>query len=644
MQSLSAMAQSGFGNPTTLTNQQPKDTSKTNTSTWQDEPTKIYYTQLTSKLKFYPDTLLHQFHRRNFSQPWLVNTGNQGSPTTSLLFKPEERVGPTLGYHVFDVYRFQLDSLKYYNTTRPYSVFTYQLGSKVEQLVSLLHTQNIKPNWNVAMMYRKVNSPGYYKIQRTNTDNAFLTTNYTSTDKHYSLHAAVVYNKEQNDENGGIVSDSLLELDEYSNRSVIPVLFQSSTYGTRRSPVTNMQRDVAALLQHSYTFGATDTSYNEDSTQFTTQLKPRFGLTHRLSFSSEKYQFKDLRPSREKYIGFFNYSFPNASDSVFTEQKWWVLDNALLLNGFLGKPTNPLSVNVGWGIRSDKFSTEYGIGEQNTQYISNYLTGTIKKEAFEPQQWGYEGAIKLFFSGQAAGSFLVDAALAKRISKTVGSVQLGFSQALHQAPYNYTRYQNQFVSFTKSYNKESSTKLFATWHQEQWKLSAGVTNYLISNFIYLDASLQFSQYAPSFNLTQVWLQKRFSWRQFYLDNEIVYQQKTNLAPVNVPLFMGRHKIAIETRAFKKALLLAAGLDVWYHTPYTASGYAPFLNRFYYQDAITASNYPVVAVFFNFKVKSFRAYVMVDQLQQLFTTNTVLISGYPAQNTMFRFGFNWVLIN
>ncbi len=59
MQSLSAMAQSGFGNPTTLTNQQPKDTSKTNTSTWQDEPTKIYYTQLTSKLKFYPDTLLH---------------------------------------------------------------------------------------------------------------------------------------------------------------------------------------------------------------------------------------------------------------------------------------------------------------------------------------------------------------------------------------------------------------------------------------------------------------------------------------------------------------------------------------------------------------------------------------------------------
>jgi hypothetical protein len=45
-----------------------------------------------------------------------------------------------------------------------------------------------------------------------NSDNASFTTNYKSLDKHYTLYAAMVYNRQQNDENGGIVSeDDLLD-------------------------------------------------------------------------------------------------------------------------------------------------------------------------------------------------------------------------------------------------------------------------------------------------------------------------------------------------------------------------------------------------------------------------------------------------
>jgi hypothetical protein len=37
--------------------------------------------------------------------------------------------------------------------------------------------------------------------------------------------------------------------------------------------------------------------------------------------------------------------------------------------------------------------------------------------------------------------------------------------------------------------------------------------------------------------------------------------------------------------------------------------------------------------------------MFDQLQQLFTTNVINAApNYPAQNMMFRFGFNWIMIN
>ena len=137
-------AQAVTGAPMTLNNAPQRDSSnKTNTADWQDEKARIYFQTLNSSKKRYPDTLLHYFHRRPFSLPWYINTGNFGSPSNSLLFTPDFRTGPTLGYHSFDVYRFQVDSLHYYNTTRPYSEFAYQLGSKAEQQVSILHTQNI---------------------------------------------------------------------------------------------------------------------------------------------------------------------------------------------------------------------------------------------------------------------------------------------------------------------------------------------------------------------------------------------------------------------------------------------------------------------------------------------------------------------
>src|SRR5690606_16201963 len=143
-----------------------------------------------------------------------------------------------------------------------------------------------------------------------------------------------------------------------------------------------------------------------------------------------------------------------------------------------------------------------------------------------------------------------------------------------------------------------------------------------ANYIYLNQQREFSQYASAFNITQLWLGKRFRLGIVVLDNEIAYQQKTGAAPINLPALMGRHKLSIETLAFKKALQLATGIDVFYHTPYTSAGYAPFFNRFYYQDAVTIHNYPELALFFNFKVKNFRAYLMGDQLQQLFVENNM----------------------
>jgi len=631
------------GAPVTLQNTPQRDTSnKTNTNQWRDEQARVIIKKLYSEQELNPDTFIHTFHRRPFLQPWLRDLGNLGSPATNLLFTSEYRNGPTLGYHSFDPYRFDADSLLYYNTTRPYSSFTYQLGSRAEQMADILHTQNITPSWNFAARYRKINSPGNYKIQRTNHDLGNLTTNYASRDQHYALNAALVYNKLQNDENGGILADSFLTDEGFGDRRTIPVKFQNDAYSIRRSPVTNMQRNFSALLFHSYTVGRTDTTYNEDSTQYSYRLTPRFRVSHRFELNTEKYQFKDIRPDSLRYAGFFNQKFA-ARDSVFTEQKWFYFDNSILLNGFLGKE-GQLQFAAGFGNRFDRFRTEFATGADRTDIISNYLTGEIKKEASQPGQWFYNANAKLFLTGDAAGNFLVKANIGKDINSKIGIISAGFEQQLNNAPYAYTLYQNAYYRQVRNYDKEAVTQLHGSIQNDFLKLSLGIRNYLIANYIYLNEQQAFDQYSNAFNVSQLWARKMFVYGIWVLDNELIYQQKTGNAPVNVPAVMGRHQLSVETRLFGNMLKIATGVDVRWHTAYEPSGYSPFFNRFYYQSAYRVSNAPETAVFFNFKVKNFRAYVMGDQLQSFFARNPIIAPGFATQDAMIRFGFNWVMIN
>lgn len=660
-----------FAQPTTMPMGRQVDTSsnKTNNNTWKNEEATISYELLHSEARRLPDTGLHTFQRRPFVQPWSRDLGNPGSPVYNLQFTPDDRVGPSLGYHIFDTYRFQLDSIRFYNTTRPYSDFRYTLGSKLEQAAGIMHTQNIKPNWNFMLEYRKVNAPGFYKIQRNNHDNAVLSTNYKSLNKRYALYAGLVYNKEQHDENGGIVNDSDLNNTSYADRKTLNTAFQNTAYSTTRSSITNVQRDFGFVLKHAYTWGPIDTTYNADSTEFKAVLHPRFSISHKLEISTEKHTYKDLAPDSARYTPLFNYPFAagagyyvRGGDSVYMQQKWFWVDNKLMLNGFIGKGANLVGFSAGAGNRYDEFgiSPAYGINLDRSKYISNYIAGDIKKEALKEGQWQYDAHALFYLTGNYAGNFNFNASIGKYISPIRSGFQAGFRQVLGTAPYAYKQYENVYAQTSYSLKDESITSLFALLNVSKFNFQVGLRNYVLSNYIYLDSARTPKQTATVFSVNQVWLRKMFRLGHFYIDNELIYQQTSAGTPVNVPELMGRHQFSYEGALFKKALTVATGAEVRYNTAYHPAGYDAQLNRFYYQQQVYINNTPELSVFLNFSVKHFRAFIMVDQLNQLFARNTILFAGVPvynfynngqynmpvyaAQSTMLRLGFSWILIN
>lgn len=663
----------------------PRDTSmdKSNNAKWKDENANVTFQKLNSAKVYRPDTGLHTYHRNPFLQPWSRDMGNLGSPVYNWFFTPEDRMGPSLGYHIYDVYRFNVDSVKYYSTNRPYSVFSYQLGSKQEQMAGIMHTQNIRPNWNVAVAYRRITSPGNYKLQRNTDDNFYLTTNYKSLDKHYNLYAAMVYNKEQHDENGGIANDSDLINPVFSDRKTIETPYQSS-YSTLRSAVTNVQRDFEALLQHSYTWGVTDTSFDDDDTTlYSYRLTPRFSITHKTEIGTEKHAYKDLAPDSMRYTAIFSQSFPNKGtglyvsngDSVFTQQKWFWADSKVEFNGFIGKEGKQLKFSAGTGIRYDQFISQpvsninpdslpkitYISGYERMSRASTYLTGEIKKEALVDGQWEYGAAAKFYYTGDYAGNFSLNASIGKELNRRNGSFVAGLQQFLNSAPYSYTDYQNVYVKKFFSFNSESVSCLYATLDISRIHLSGGVRSYVINNYIYMNENELPAQYTVPFTIPQAWVRKLFKFGNFYLDNELAYQKVADNIPVNVPSVLGRHQISFEQSLFKNAIKTAIGLEVRYNDAFKLAGYNAQFNRFFYQKDAYVSNPPELALFFNFRIQRFRAFIMGDQLQQIFNTkNTILYTGtplanfhnsgltytpvYAAPNAMIRFGFSWAMVN
>ena len=183
----------------------------------------ISYRYLDSTRTYKLDSSIDDFTRRFPVPASHIFLGNVGNASRSLLFSPKFNTGFDPGLHAYDIYEWKIEKVRFFNTTRPYSEINYQLGSRVEQIIELTHTQNLKPNWNAAFQYRLINSPGYFKSQKTNHNNYLLSSRFQSVNKRYNNYFVALVNKIQSGENGGIVDTfNYLNSSVYKDRFNIP--------------------------------------------------------------------------------------------------------------------------------------------------------------------------------------------------------------------------------------------------------------------------------------------------------------------------------------------------------------------------------------------------------------------------------------
>jgi len=88
-----------------------------------------------------------------------IGLGNLGLAERDLLFEPSKTIGFDVGLHSFDAYLMLPQDILYYRARTPFTSLYLVSGGQTEQIFKLVHTQNIKPNWNIGLNYNKKNEP-----------------------------------------------------------------------------------------------------------------------------------------------------------------------------------------------------------------------------------------------------------------------------------------------------------------------------------------------------------------------------------------------------------------------------------------------------------------------------------------------------
>ena len=223
--------------------------------------------------------------------------------------------------HAFDVYRWGLESIRFFNTTRPYTELAYLLGGKSEQIIEITHTQNIRPNWNVLFQYRLINSPGFFKNQRTNHNDYLFSSWYQSVNKRYNNYAVILANAMQSDENGGLDNTKdYLNDPIYNDRFNIPTkIGGDAEFGTNffssKINTGNRYTDLNIMVKQQYDLGQKDSIVN-DSTVIPL-FYPRLRFEHVFRYSNYKLKFIDFpnpeigyHPDSAYYQDNYDYTLP----------------------------------------------------------------------------------------------------------------------------------------------------------------------------------------------------------------------------------------------------------------------------------------------------------------------------------------------
>lgn len=554
-----------------------------------------------------------------------IHAGNTGSAAFPLVYDVDKSTGFNLGYNQFDIYRYVKDSIKYYEVVRPYAELTMLIGLRNEQVFMGKFANQHKKIIRYGVDFRRLFSKGGYTNQRVNSNcfNAYGI--YSSKNGHWNVQADFIFNSFKAQENGGVSADVF-----------DTVLFRPLLAPVNLTAAENNYRQIDFHLKSSYSIGKKYQPQGADSTT-PKALMPWLTIAHNLNVENNKVSFRDKKPPVSYYGDFYlndsvfnDIGYTKLSNTVSVEYRWRGIaaDSTIKEKNLLAK------AEAGY----DFYWLEQNLFQQNLSNL--YVNASLRSNASSGSKLLYRLAAKYYLAGWNSQDFLADGHVGYDFGKW-GIITANFTLQWKEMPYIFERYTSHPVEWTADLPKMRTTNFGGKYQNTKWSIGADVNYYNVKNVpVYplggvIDYSVQ--------HLIVYHLANRHAIKGFHFDNDVWFTQFMNLGVVeqSYPLLFTRHSVYYERRVFKGALWLSTGFDLRFRFKNNAPYYDPLMGIFYPVNVTARKTFPVLDFFLNFKIKTVRVMLKVDNISSLFGTKGYYMSYlYPAQNLSFRAGVTW----
>lgn len=620
-----------------------KDTSK---HTYTPDTLTITYRHLGDPTDYRIDSSIADFYGNFARVPGnYVYLGNNGAPARPVAFTPRMTAGFDAGFHSFDVYGFNHENARIYNSNRPYTEMYYLVGSQKEQQLGVLHTQNRTERFNIGFEYQKIYAPGYFRSQTDGHDIYRVTGRFQSKNRRYNALLSYYFNRYTNGENGGIRGnrpDTFLNNPRFNQRQTVDVNLGNyaaitNSFFSTTIPVKTAYTQSGLEFVQSYDWGKGDSIHVNDTTDYY-KFDPVFRVQWTFKLNSDSYSFLDGQPDTLFYTRHYNWQFNG--DTVLARHNWKTVTNDLALVQFPIRGNQAHFINL--GARYEAISGKFLDANIN---FSNVVLHGEYRNITRNRKWDLQAKGEFYAAGKNIGDYDVSGTLSRYINPTLGNIHLSFANVNQEPSYVYKYFGSTYDTwYDSTLSKENITRLQFVAESPKLKYNLTVNYYLLTNYVYFKNYYQSAQNTGLFNLLQVIFSKHFQLGHLNWYADLAFQQVHGDGPLNVPTLWTRNRFAYERKLFS-SLNLMIGLEAKYNTTYYADDYSPVIGQFIYQNTQKVQYFlPDLAAFVHFRIKSFSAYVRAENLNTFLKQNNYAAPNYPYDNFAFRLGIRWWFIN
>ena len=621
----------------------------------------------------------------------LFNTlSNAGAAAKAMRYTFNHGVGFDMSIPVYDYYMFNENNMPVFKSVLPYSELRYLMTAvDKEQNFRVRFGMQVRPRFYVSFGFDFDFSPGVYKNNKTNNNDVWVNAHYTIPSGRYAVMAYYFRNKIENQENGGIVYDTVYTTHQERDNGVIITNLTNATnfvvssgfgfshyFNLMPNPdrpsrkkdkkhaadtlamgndtiVNSLAIDTLALDTLNIALNDTlvlDTLPAIDSADVK-KKKWRFSpgrIGHTFAYKRNKMYFNESSPAVEFYAPFgAMLNSTSTADSTIVRSivnglRW----SNLAYDKYDGDVPLFLFAEASYGFYKISGMHDYATGDmldaRNFSQVA--VSGGAEVNLFKSSHLTAKANVVV--AGDQVGDFAVDAEwlqLFGTTKKNYGRLEFRFIMKRQSASWFEQSYYSNNFTWDNDFRAATYLSFDAAYRYRTFALGAKHTS--INSLIYFGTDARPTQYDGFCSVTEVYASYSYAIKRFEFSGFSSLQFTKADSPIHLPLFMTRLKLAYSQPIFRKAATLQPSITIQYFTKYYADAYMPALRVFYQQNDVKIGNYPFLDLALSIKVK--RANIFIEYSNMIMLTpyrESFTTPHYPYRDGRFFFGVNWRLFN